>query len=410
VTSVHRGGRYLVAVVMGGSSGASRDARMRELITEKITLASIKRTAPMVAEAEHPASNSEPAVMAKAEAKPEPMVVTKSDPRPEPMAVAKAGPKLANKIEVKVEPKGEAKREPRFAVASAVSLPARIHPAAPPTEPTQSEAAATATLTETRVIIGSTEPLQPVLVKTLTVRTVTKTASLVPLQNTSPAREAQPVPAVLAASAAATPAELAGPAPAATAMPEHTAAAPVAATVKPEVAAAPAVPVAAAKPEPMAPAMVVKPDPEPAAAPKPDATPARAPAIAAKAEPAAAPVAPAIAAPVASSAKTAMAAAKPASPAPAAKPAASAAKPQHHPGWMIQVGAFPAEQAAKQRLSTVQSKATKILTGAEAFTETVDKGGTTFYRARFAGLDKETAEAACKHLKKNDVECVTIKN
>ena len=410
VTSVHRGGRYLVAVVMGGSSGASRDARMRELITEKITLASIKRTAPMVAEAEHPASNSEPAVMAKAEAKPEPMVVTKSDPRPEPMAVAKAGPKLANKIEVKVEPKGEAKREPRFAVASAVSLPARIHPAAPPTEPTQSEAAATATLTETRVIIGSTEPLQPVLVKTLTVRTVTKTASLVPLQITSPAREAQPVPAVLAASAAATPAELAGPAPAATAMPEPTAAAPVAATVKSEVAAAPAVPVAAAKPEPMAPAMVVKPDPEPAAAPKPDATPARAPAIAAKAEPAAASVAPAIAAPVASSAKTAMAAAKPASPAPAAKPAASAAKPQHHPGWMIQVGAFPAEQAAKQRLSTVQSKATKILTGAEAFTETVDKGGTTYYRARFAGLDKETAEAACKYLKKNDVECVTIKN
>ena len=410
VTSVHRGGRYLVAVVMGGSSGASRDARMRELITEKITLASIKRTAPMVAEAEHPASNSEPAVVAKAEVKPEPMVVTKSDPRPELKAVAKAGPKLANKIEVKAEPKGEAKPEPRFAVASAVSLPARIHPAAPPTEPTQSEAAATATLTETRVIIGSTEPLQPVLVKTLTVRTVTKTASLVPLQNTSPAREAQPVPAVLAASAAATPAELAGPAPAATAMPEHTAAAPVAATVKSEVAAAPAVPVAAAKPEPMAPAMVVKPDPEPAAAPKPDATPARAPAIAAKAEPAAASVAPAIAAPVASSAKTAMAAAKPASPAPAAKPAASAAKPQHHPGWMIQVGAFPAEQAAKQRLSTVQSKATKILTGAEAFTETVDKGGTTYYRARFAGLDKETAEAACKHLKKNDVECVTIKN
>ena len=77
---------------------------------------------------------------------------------------------------------------------------------------------------------------------------------------------------------------------------------------------------------------------------------------------------------------------------------------------MIQVGAYPAEQAAKERLSTVQSKASKILTGAEAFTETVDKGGTTLYRARFAGLDKDTAEAACKYLKKNDVECVPIKN
>jgi D-alanyl-D-alanine carboxypeptidase len=108
-------------------------------------------------------------------------------------------------------------------------------------------------------------------------------------------------------------------------------------------------------------------------------------------------------------------------PAPAAKvaaatstakptPTAPTAKPQHRPGWMIQVGAFPAEQAAQQRLSTVQSKASKMLSGAEAFTETVDKGGTTYYRARFAGLDKDKAEAACKYLKKNDVECVTVKN
>jgi D-alanyl-D-alanine carboxypeptidase len=77
---------------------------------------------------------------------------------------------------------------------------------------------------------------------------------------------------------------------------------------------------------------------------------------------------------------------------------------------MIQVGAYPAEQAAQQRLSNVQTKASKMLTGAEAFTEPVEKSGTTFYRARFAGLDKDKAEAACKYLKKNDVECVTIKN
>ena len=87
-----------------------------------------------------------------------------------------------------------------------------------------------------------------------------------------------------------------------------------------------------------------------------------------------------------------------------------AAKPQHRSGWMIQVGAYPGEEAAKQRLTAVQSKAAKMLTRAEAFTETVEKGGTTFYRARFAGLDKDWAEAACKYLKRNDVECVTIKN
>src|SRR5205823_12075767 len=71
VTSVHRGNRYLVAVVMGGSSAGSRDAKMRELISSKITLASTKRSAPMVAEADAP-DTSEPKAVAKVDAKPEP--------------------------------------------------------------------------------------------------------------------------------------------------------------------------------------------------------------------------------------------------------------------------------------------------------------------------------------------------
>src|SRR5215472_13818073 len=85
------------------------------------------------------------------------------------------------------------------------------------------------------------------------------------------------------------------------------------------------------------------------------------------------------------------------------------AKPQHRGGWMIQVGAYPAEQAAKQRLTAVQSKASEMLTGAEAFAESVEMGGITYYRARFAGLDKERAEAACKYLRNDDVDCVTYK-
>jgi D-alanyl-D-alanine carboxypeptidase len=85
------------------------------------------------------------------------------------------------------------------------------------------------------------------------------------------------------------------------------------------------------------------------------------------------------------------------------------ARPQQvRSGWMIQVGAYPAETEAKQRLSTVKSKAAKLLAGADAFTETVQKGSATLYRARFAGLDKDGAEAACKYLKRNDVDCVTI--
>ena len=49
VTSVRRGNRYIVAVVMGGRSAGLRDARMRELIDEHVVTASTRRTvAPIV--------------------------------------------------------------------------------------------------------------------------------------------------------------------------------------------------------------------------------------------------------------------------------------------------------------------------------------------------------------------------
>src|SRR5207253_5948302 len=51
VTSVHRSGRYLVAVVLGGATAGSRDARMEQLIEANIKNGSIKHTAPIVAEA-----------------------------------------------------------------------------------------------------------------------------------------------------------------------------------------------------------------------------------------------------------------------------------------------------------------------------------------------------------------------
>lgn len=427
VTSVHRGNRYLVAVVMGGSSGASRDARMRELINEKIVQASTKRTAPMVAEGTP--AHSEPVVVAKAEPKPVPMVVAKAESKPEPIAVAKAEPKaekIAEKIE-KAEPKTEPKPEPRFAVASAISMPARLHAAPAPAEAASSEAAAT--LTHANVLVGSTEPIQPVLVKTLTVRAGAKAAVLVPLQVAAPAAEARPaqgaapVSAVevspkpeLEASAAAGKQDSATPVPpAAPAKSEAAAAVVKSEPAAPAPAVAPIIPPAspnvavAAKVEVPTPAGSVTPEPAPAATTKP----ASAPALAAKVDPT--PVAAPAGAPKTESQPVAAAAIAPSAPAakppaPAAKAAAPAAKPQHRPGWMIQVGAYPAEQAAKQRLSAVQSKAAKILTGAEPFTETIEKGGTTYYRARFAGLDKDKAEAACKYLKKNDVDCVPIKN
>jgi D-alanyl-D-alanine carboxypeptidase len=80
-------------------------------------------------------------------------------------------------------------------------------------------------------------------------------------------------------------------------------------------------------------------------------------------------------------------------------------------GWVIQVGAFDAEHDAQQRLSKAHAKMGQLLDRADPFTETVLKGEKTLYRARFAGFQqKDEAEAVCKQLKRNDIDCMTIKN
>src|SRR5207248_2333737 len=50
VTSCRRDDKHIVAVVLGGSSNASRDARMRELIEAHLSQASVLRTEPIVTE------------------------------------------------------------------------------------------------------------------------------------------------------------------------------------------------------------------------------------------------------------------------------------------------------------------------------------------------------------------------
>jgi D-alanyl-D-alanine carboxypeptidase len=65
VTSVRRGGRHIVAVVMGGNTGAQRDANMRSLIERYIVEASLKRPEMNVAQAPE-------ASEARAEVRPQP--------------------------------------------------------------------------------------------------------------------------------------------------------------------------------------------------------------------------------------------------------------------------------------------------------------------------------------------------
>ena len=349
VTSVHRGNRYLVAVVMGGSSAGSRDARMRELISDEIAHAATKRTAPMIAEAAsgdrvepNRVAKSEPKSEAKSEAKTESKPVASSDAKRKAKTEASSESMGESKPEIKPEQKPPS--EHRFAVASTVSLPGSHNRSSEQTEATAHGPEPSTTAPPT---IGSTEPIRPVLVKTLAVKAGT------PVPPTAPSL-ALPLQVSSAPENEAADASLA---------------APVATTVQPSSAPAP---------RPAAPTRV-------AAAAELPATAAAAPAAAA----------------------TAPNTAQPTSRQP---PTLPASKPQARSGWIIQVGAYQAEQEAKQRLTAVQSKASKMLNGADGFTETFDKGGTTYYRARFAGLDKDKAEAACKYLKKNDVECVTIKN
>ena len=294
VTSVHRDGRYIVAVVLGGRSAFERDAHMRELIGGHIKEASLRRTAPVLAEAAELRDESHSAAFAKAP------LSSHADPAPPANANAKANAGAA---------------------------------------------------------VGSNDPIQPLLVRTISYRTApVQTASLAPMPTLVPVAAPAQQPS------------------------------------------APGTPPSAQVPE--APNTIVVASTEPVAiatAPKAEpgrsdpATPAKAELV--KTEPV----------------KTEPVKAEPAKVEPAK---ADAARPQVHArgGWLIQVGAFDGEDEAKQHLSAAQGKVPAMLAGADAFTERVQKGDKALYRARFAGFDKATAEAACKLLKRSDIECMALKN
>jgi D-alanyl-D-alanine carboxypeptidase len=80
-------------------------------------------------------------------------------------------------------------------------------------------------------------------------------------------------------------------------------------------------------------------------------------------------------------------------------------------GWIVQVGALESESEAQQRLEAARSQARGLLSKADPFTETVvAKDNKTLFRARFAGLDRDQAEAVCRALKRSDISCITVHN
>ncbi|MBN8998540.1 MAG: D-alanyl-D-alanine carboxypeptidase [Rhizobiales bacterium] len=78
-------------------------------------------------------------------------------------------------------------------------------------------------------------------------------------------------------------------------------------------------------------------------------------------------------------------------------------------GWKVQIAATDSEDGARSLLDKARAKGGKLLASATFAIEPVEKGGGTFYRARFVGFDnKNEARAACDYLKKRSVNCLAI--
>jgi D-alanyl-D-alanine carboxypeptidase len=367
VTSMRRGNRHLVGVVMGGRSGGSRDAIMRSLLAENLEKASTRRTVAAITERNAADANADVAE-AEAETQPAPMVQVQGAVQPAPVepaapppvhsaapvlravapAASAAAPPQA-KSDIRFEAKSESKSESK---SEAKSEPAPLTSGV-----IQSQSIA--------AIPGSSEPMKPVKVKTVQIK-----AGQVKLASAGSAQPATPVTNSIAAR------------------PEV-----------PETSSAVVAKAETGKPDSSKLDVSSKADmpPQPAnhgtgngvlgvlpASSVPSASPTQAMAYA--------------------------------DPAPHSQPQTiqqnGAIKSEAtHTGWIIQVGALESESEARQRIDAARNQAHGLLNKADPFTEpVVAKGERKLFRARFAGLDHDQAEAVCRTLKHSDISCITVRN
>jgi D-alanyl-D-alanine carboxypeptidase len=209
VTSMRRGNRHIVAAVLGGTSGASRDARMRSLIEQHIASASAARTVARITD------SNEPAIAA---AKPVEQVkgVVEAKIPAEPKILAEPKIPAEPKTAVAVEPP-KTPFEQRFARADAMGPVGVSSPAlGAAEEPASVASVAVPAATQPTAVLsraprpGSGEVITPVKVKTITVKAGNvQTAMLVPLVSHAP--QASVAPANFAQNAPAVAAPLAPP-------------------------------------------------------------------------------------------------------------------------------------------------------------------------------------------------------
>lgn len=78
-------------------------------------------------------------------------------------------------------------------------------------------------------------------------------------------------------------------------------------------------------------------------------------------------------------------------------------------GWVVQIASSPSDEEAKAALAKASKRAPRILADSAGFTVPFQKGGVTYYRARFGGFETKTAAwDACGALKKQKIACYAV--
>jgi D-alanyl-D-alanine carboxypeptidase len=335
VTSMRRGNRHLVGVVLGGRSGGSRDAIMRNLLAENLEKASTRRTVAAISERSPSDANADVAED-QAESRPTQTVQVQGA-----VQVASAAPEEAAPM--------------RTAPVTKPSIIANATAALPPAPAKPEPAPLTSGVIQTQQIAaipGSSEPMKPVRVKTVQVK-----AGQIKLASAGSAQPATPVTNAISPTRSAVP-ETSG-------------------------------------------SVVAKAELNKAEMPPQPANHGTGHGV--------------LGVLPASSVPTSQAMAS-ADPSPRTQPQAvqqnGAIKPvAARTGWIIQVGALETEGEARQRLEAARDQARGLLGKADSFTEpVVARGERKLFRARFAGLDRDQAEAVCRTLKRSDISCITIRN
>ena len=176
VTSMRRGNRHLIGVVMGGRSGSSRDAIMRNLLAENLEKASTKRTVAAIVERNPSGTNVE---VADAETQAPPPAAQPVQSAPVSIVPAPSRPAAAASL------MSQARADASSVKSDAKTEQSRTEPAPLTSGVLQAQAIA--------AIPGSSEPMKPVKVKTVQIKAgQTKLAAAGPAQPAPPITSAIP--------------------------------------------------------------------------------------------------------------------------------------------------------------------------------------------------------------------------